>query len=182
MKNYAKIKDNGSIFFMPSPRHISNPSTTILASWAREQNYKELRSTVAPSRYHTRSYREYNEHISCVWSKPTLDNIKTRKKKEADSVKEQALQSSTVLIVERVGGVLYDMEAQLNIMGLLVMGKDLPASIDFTLADDSVVALDYVQLQSIALAFESHKTAIHVTKRESFAAIDAALSVEDLLN
>jgi len=181
MKNYAKIQDDGGISHMPAPTHISNPSAATLAKWAAAQGYKELRSTVAPSPYHTRSYREYADFIGYVWSKPSLDELKERKKQAADRIKEQALQASAILAVEGVGGVLYDTEAQINIMGLLVMGAGLSAPIDFTLADDSVVSLDNAQLKSIALACEAHKTAIHKTKRTAFAAIDAAETVEELL-
>jgi len=181
MKNYAKIQDDGGISHMPAPRHISNPSAATLAEWAEAQGYKELRSTPAPSPYHTRSYREYTDFIGYVWSKPSLDELKARKKQAADSTKEQALQSSAVLEVEGVGGVLYDTEAQINIVGLLVMGAGLSVPIYFTLADDSVVALDNAQLKSIALACEAHKTSIHNIKRVAFAAIDAAEKVEELL-
>jgi len=181
MKNYAKIQDDGSISHMPAPRHISNPSAATLTEWAAAQGYKELRTTVAPSPYHTRSYREYTDFIGYVWSKPSLDELKARKKQAAERIKEQALQSSAVLAVEGVGGVLYDTEAQINIVGLLVMGAGVTAPIDFTLADDSVVALDNAQLKSIALACEAHKTGIHNIKRAAFTAIDAAETVEELL-
>jgi len=181
MKNYAKIQDDGSISHMLAPMHISNPCAATLAEWAAAQGYKEIKMTPAPSTYHRRSYREYTDFIGYVWSKPSLDELKARKKQEADRAKKQALQSSAVLEVEGVGAVLYDTEAQINIVGLLVMGAGLSAPIDFTLADDSVKSMDNAQLKNIAIACEAHKTAIHNIKRAAFAAINAAESVEELL-
>lgn len=182
MINYAKIKDDGGILHMPSPTHISNPSAASLASWAEAQGYKEIVFTPAPSSYHSRSYISQDEHIACIWAAPTLLQLQAEKKKEAEREKEQALQASTTLEVDGVGAVLYDTEAQINIIGLLVMGAGLSAPIDFTLADDSVVRLNSAQLKSIALSYEAHKTAIHERKRQAFTLIESAEALEDLLN
>lgn len=182
MKNYAKINDEGCILSMPSPNYISNPSAATLASLAEDQGYKEVIFTDAPSAYHSRSYLEDADHILCVWTAPILDALKARKKHEAQRAKEQSLKATAILEVVGVGDVLYDSKTQLNIMGLLVMGMGVTAPINFALADDSVVELNSAQLQSIALACESHKTAIDEIKRQAFALIESAKTTEDLLS
>ncbi len=162
---------------MTAPAHISNPTEAHLATYAAANGYKELRETEAPSIYHTRKYREYDEYITSAWYAPSLDELKDKLKAKAEETRDAALAATTTIEVEGVGGVIYNAQAVQNITAWLVKQKGGA----YILADDSVVTLSLSDVALISDAFEDHVMGIYATKTAAFAAIEACETVEDLL-
>ncbi len=167
---------------MPTPKNISNPTDAQLAAYAEANGFKELRESEAPSAYHTQKYREYDEYITTAWYAPSLKSLQVSKKVEAESTRDAALAATTTIEVTDVGSVIYNAQAQANVMGSLVlMQQGAMESTPYILADDSVVNADMATLTAIGAALATHVADIYATKTAAFAAIEACETVEELL-
>lgn len=175
--NYVKLND-GVLSYMPRPKHISNPSDEQLTLYAADNGWLELRTTTPTSAYHTMSYRAYSTYVTTVWTKPSLDALKTSKKSEADSLKESALATTQAIDVDGLGGVIYNQDALINIMGVLV--AETPET-DYVLADDSVSTLTLEQMLRLAETLSNYRANIYALKAYRYNLIDSCESVDDLL-
>ncbi|MFI3244256.1 MAG: DUF4376 domain-containing protein, partial [Akkermansia sp.] len=158
------------------------PTSEQLANYAAACGYKELRVTEAPSPYHTLKYREYDDYITTAWYAPALESLKASLKIEAEAARDESLSQTTTLSVEGIGEVVYNQQAQNNVMGSLVlMQQGAMETTPFILADDSVLDADITTLTAIGAAIATHVANIYALKTATFTAIDAAESVEELL-
>ena len=182
MQQYYKLQD-GALQSMPKPKNISNPTAEILATYAAEKGYKELKRTEPPTPYHSMSYREYGDYIGCVWHKPSLESLKATLKEEAIAARDAALHTPTVLNVEGVGAIEYTPQSAANVTALVAK---LPYRAEghedgFILADDSVIMLSKAQLIALSDVLEAHVNSLYAIKSAAFAAIEAAETIEELL-
>lgn len=175
---YATL-NNGVLSIMSAPKYISNPTDEQLAAYATEQGYKPLETSTAPSKYHIKGYEETDDAISTIWTAPELDSLKVIKKAEAESSKDQALASTSTLEVEEVGSVIYNQDALINVMGLLLAQSEQTS---YVLADDSVTTLSLEQVGLVSKALSDYRAQIYATKAARFDAIDACDDVDELLS
>ncbi len=180
--NYVKYISSTKVEAMTAPKNISNPTDAQLAAYAEANGYKELRTTEAPSNYHTLQYRQYDEYITTAWYAPSLESLQVSKKVEAEQARDEALAATSTVEVDGVGSVIYNAQAQANVMGSLVlMQQGAMNEVPYILADDSVVNADMTTLTTIGAALATHVAGIYATKTATFAAIEACETVDELL-
>ncbi|MFI3243133.1 MAG: DUF4376 domain-containing protein, partial [Akkermansia sp.] len=154
------------------------PTSEQLANYAAACGYKELRVTEAPSPYHTLKYREYDDYITTAWYAPALESLQAAKKAEAQESLDSSLHYARLNVNALGFDVDFNQEAQINVMGMVVMGM----ADDYTDADNVVHALSIEDIKVIAGAMAAYKKSCHEVARAKRAAIDAAETVEELLN
>lgn len=177
MTTYVKLTD-GTLEKMPTPKGI-NLSETYLAAYATKKGYKRLKTTTATSQYHTCSYREYDDYITTVWTKPSLADLQTAKLAELDTWLQANLATECTITVNDIGSVVYCSNTQSIVTGLVARGEEF--EYPFILADGSVTTLDKAGATAIFDSLALYVASLYTQKITNVNLIVAAESVDDLL-
>lgn len=162
MEKRIQIQEDGSVLVMSAQ---SNEAWAVLNGYSAEL-------------YEVEQADDGRYYLAGEVPQPSLEELKSAAKEEADELKTQRLSSSCELEVVGVGSIIYDQQAIINVCSLLTLASDENQL--YILADDSQIMATPEQVRAIALAFKNHVEGIYADKISQFAAIDAASTIEEL--
>lgn len=184
LKYTAYVRETGEVLYSGEAQHPQFLETGVVCihigdrfgpGWIDLSGYTPLPSR--PSEHHTFNYAIKQ------WEDPrTLDDLRLVKRtqinKDRDAFEFGGLDwngyrfDSNAISQQRIQG-----SAQ---MAMVAQAAGQPFSIDWTLADNSVIALDGNQMLSVGLTMGQHIASAHSKSRLLKQQIDAAQSAEEL--
>lgn len=174
---YGKLTQYGSLQILNRVPNVSNATPETFKEYADENGYLEVVYTSSPGRYYEQKFEIVEDKIVQNWTPQNVDTVKNQMMEEVQMSLNNQLTLRTNVPCSLGFNVVYDVDAQINLLGLMSTGQGTEAFID---ADNNIHALTFQELQAVAAAIMGHKQKLYVKATEIRAQIQKAETVEEL--